>query len=267
MAPGTYILRGYTEYMRNYDEAFVFHKAIEINSLTGSATVTNDNDNSASTASEVPQFEVQFFPEGGDLVNNLNSRVAFKAVGATGEGIPVSGRVLDKDGQFIVAFKSYKFGLGFFSLSPQSGQSYQAEVAHNGVTKIFDLPVAANQGYTLQVQQKSTGNLSIGIETNLPEGLSGCILHGHIRGMPFLGITGPDGQQKYQYEIPTDSLPEGVAQITLFKGDGEPMCERLVFIQNPSQRVDLEITANKNTFGFARFHATQFATESRRKPY
>ena len=260
MAPGTYVLRGYTEYMRNYDDAFMFHKAIEINRLseTPLAATPATPENATTTSNQVPQFEIQFFPEGGDLVNSLTSRVAFKAVDETGKGIPVNGKILDKDGNFIVAFKSYKFGLGFFSLSPQTGQSYQAEVVYNGITKMFDLPAALNQGYTLQVQQKSNGNLSIGIESNAPEGVKDCILHGHIRGIPFLGLIGPADQNKYQYEIPTDSLLEGVAQITLFKSDGEPMCERLVFIQNPSQKVDLDIAKNKSAYGLRDFAELQF---------
>src|SRR3546814_11062372 len=40
--------------------------------------------------------DVQFFPEGGELVNGLASSVAFKATGPGGRGIPVSGVVLNR---------------------------------------------------------------------------------------------------------------------------------------------------------------------------
>src|SRR3546814_733698 len=46
--------------------------------------------------------DVQFFPEGGELVNGLASRVAFKATGPGGRGIPVSGVVLNRKNDTLV---------------------------------------------------------------------------------------------------------------------------------------------------------------------
>ncbi|HEY0898457.1 MAG TPA: TonB-dependent receptor, partial [Sphingobacteriaceae bacterium] len=40
---------------------------------------------------------VQFFPEGGDLVDGIRSRVAFKAVGADGLGVDIEGIITDED--------------------------------------------------------------------------------------------------------------------------------------------------------------------------
>lgn len=58
--------------------------------------------------------DLQFFPESGQLVHGLSSRVAVKAIGPDGKGIKVEGVVVDRQGKKITNFKSNALGMGVF---------------------------------------------------------------------------------------------------------------------------------------------------------
>src|SRR5215467_1103142 len=67
---GIFVIRGYTNWMKNFDPDFYFEKPICIvnPSKYKEADIRNDS----------VEYTVQFFPEGGNLVVGLQSKVAFE---------------------------------------------------------------------------------------------------------------------------------------------------------------------------------------------
>ncbi len=188
-------------------------------------------------------------PEGGDLVNGLSSQIGVKAVDNLGTGIQFEGKILDEQGTPVAVFKTYRFGLGAFSFTPQAGKKYQAEISFQGIHKKIPLPSAQEQGYTLQITQRPPNQLLINVRSNIPNGLKDVVILGHLRGEPIFTFSNTEGLDKLSLTIPTDSIPEGIAQFTLFSSKGEPLCERLVFVDNPRERALLSISTDKSTYG------------------
>lgn len=58
--------------------------------------------------------DLQFFPESGQLVHGMGSKVAFKAIGPEGKGIEVLGEIYDKQGEKVTEFESNELGMGVF---------------------------------------------------------------------------------------------------------------------------------------------------------
>jgi hypothetical protein len=52
------------------------------------------------------RFDLQFFPESGELVNGLSGKVGFKALDFNGKGKSVEGEVVTEKGEVISSFKS-----------------------------------------------------------------------------------------------------------------------------------------------------------------
>ncbi|MBC7744951.1 MAG: hypothetical protein H7096_07585 [Flavobacterium sp.] len=65
--PGKYILRAYTNWMRNSDEAYFYHRQINIGAFQPPALSNAQN--------EPINFKVSFFFEGVPLVNGLRSKL------------------------------------------------------------------------------------------------------------------------------------------------------------------------------------------------
>src|SRR5690606_39057912 len=116
------------------------------------------------------EASLQFFPEGGELVNSLRSVTGFKAVSADGRGIAVSGRVIDQNKTTVAEFKSDYAGMGRFLLNPQSGKNYTAVVKFaDGSEKEVPLPKALDEGYVLHVENSlpDTVKIRISVTKNL----------------------------------------------------------------------------------------------------
>jgi len=71
---GYYTLRAFTRYLENFDEESYFHKRIYVSGSNNSAPFRKD------TAGVVPEIEVTFLPESGNLVMNAINYVAFKCL-------------------------------------------------------------------------------------------------------------------------------------------------------------------------------------------
>ncbi|RYG07491.1 MAG: hypothetical protein EOO07_27330, partial [Chitinophagaceae bacterium] len=79
LLPGNYRIRAYTNYMRNYDESFFFQKRIVIGNVM-------DKTPMATKKEEKPTFDVQFFPEGGNMLVGVRGKIGVKAVSSDGYG-------------------------------------------------------------------------------------------------------------------------------------------------------------------------------------
>ena len=133
ISAGQYQLRAYTNWMRNFDDRFIFNKTIEIIDITQKEDVTPVANNNAATSnskttisnnitSGIKHHSIQLFPEGGSLIADVSSVVAFKATDSTGLPVAVKGRVLDAQKNEITLFKSAHDGMGKFMLTPKKGE-------------------------------------------------------------------------------------------------------------------------------------------------
>ena len=73
---------------------------------------------------------IQFLPEGGNLVENLENNLAFKATYFDGKPAPVKGAVFNNKNEQVAAIKTIHDGMGSFSLTPKSGETYTAKWKH-----------------------------------------------------------------------------------------------------------------------------------------
>ena len=146
-------------------------------------------------------------------------------------------------------FRSLHEGIGIFTLLPEKGQRYKASVVFNGQEKVFDLPKPLPSGYTLKVNARQEETLGLQLNSNTSKALSGALLLGHIRGQVFL-TKRFEGGNSQKMLIDRATIPSGILHFTVFDDADRPVCERLVFNRNPNQRIDLEIKANRESYGY-----------------
>jgi hypothetical protein len=195
-----------------------------------------------------PKVDVQFFPEGGHLVNGLVSKVAFKAVGPDGLGADVKGSVIDDQGNEVITFASTHLGMGTFFLSPQNGRTYKASITNaDGSKWMAELPEAVDNGYVMAIHSDSA-NVVVKISKKGYEGDTGGVsLVAQNQGEIFLQAKGAPGKTSFIAVIPKNKFPTGIVQFTLFSATGEPMIDRQVFVRNNDQ---LALAANTTQPGY-----------------
>ncbi|MBR5167571.1 MAG: hypothetical protein IKW86_05830 [Salinivirgaceae bacterium] len=241
---GEYFIEGYTQSSFTADSTQairprrirVVERVAQMDDI--SAKVVRDDSIQKSTA--MHRFDL--FPEGGSLIDGISTVVAFKAT--YGNGIPeeVSGKVLE-DGNQIAEIHCIHDGMGSFTVTPQLGKKYEVvlddgrsypfpEIERGGLS----LRVTCNNssGITLLISASDSVSHSFSIVSKL-NGLNCGSAQGIVRGRQVV-------------RLPIELFPfQGIAEITLQNAAGQPVAERLVYV-NPEQNLTVSATTNEERY-------------------
>ena len=255
LTPGNYTLRAYTGWMRNAGPNFFYSRQVTI--WPAAAAEAPDSKPAAvraraAAARQLAQAvatppDVQFFPEGGNLVAGLENTVAFKVTDFAAHGLDVEGKVFDAQNKPVAAFSSSHLGMGSFAFTPVAGQRYHAVLAPAAVPLTVALPQVQASGYALHIITLTNDFL---VAIRRQGGSSGPILLlGQVRGTAaYVGRGQITGTETFTARIPKSRFPAGIVHFTLFDGQGTPLAERLVFAQtDPGLHVTL--TPDRPSYG------------------
>ena len=230
---GTYTLRAYTNWMRNFDEDFFFKRQVELVSTITDAT---------GDAGKTGVAKLQFFPEGGELIANVPSQVAFET-----NSLEASGVILDGSGAEVARFEANKEGLGKFGLTPMEGAKYTARL--DGESKEFKLPEVKATGLALNVDNlRDKDFVWVTVKTAERAPLHEAFLVVHTRGVVSFGSKLEWKGAFARVKIPKANIKAGVVHLTLFNMDWMPVAERLIFQHQNDKAVQLRLTRNKDTY-------------------
>ncbi|ADB39219.1 TonB-dependent receptor plug [Spirosoma linguale DSM 74] len=244
LAAGSYQLRAYTSFMRNYPEAYFFTKT-----LTILRPDTGAEKNTGAQASNRP--DIQFLPEGGQLLMGLGGRVAFKAVNSSGMGVDVKGFVLDTRKDTVTGFSSSHLGMGFFILKPEPAQTYTAYVPlPDGTLAAYPLPAVQQEGVGMQVENLTNkDNVLVYVMHNKTgiDTTARITLVAQTRGQIYQTARIPFVKKLAMVRLPRAQFPEGITQLTVFDETNKPVCERLIFIHRAEQ-INVSLVADKPAY-------------------
>ena len=250
---GKYRIRAYTNYMRNFDAAYFFRKSIHISNLgpieVDSITVNSIGTTSTKKKSDSLDFkpDLQFFPEGGHMVNGILNSIGFKAVGIDGKGISVSGSISDQNGAKIVAFNTLKFGMGILEFTPNQSKNYSAQIKYQGINYSYNLPKALPTGVVMHVENHKDV-FEINLKSSLPEGIKGLVVIGKQGDDIVCRSEIQESGFKATVNIPKEYLDQGIVQFTVFDKNKNPQCERLVFVEKKEIEPKVTLVSAKNTY-------------------
>lgn len=243
VSTGNYRLRAYTNWMKNGGPDYFFEKNISIINVQKYTPEIN-----------VPQkkaYEIAFFPEGGNLVNGIRSKVGFKANDQFGRGIDFEGVLVNDKGDTVTVFHPLKFGIGNFSFTPVEGVQYRAIVKTlEGEQLQQELPAAFNNGYVMRLEH-TNGQIQVTVsKTGTTENLKGelfLLVHTRnvIKAARSSGLQNGTGTFVFNDTLPGD----GISHFTLFNEQKQPVCERLYF-KRPAQTLQVKAVTDQTDYSF-----------------
>ncbi|GAC1304051.1 MAG: Plug domain-containing protein [Mucilaginibacter sp.] len=236
---GNYRLRAYTNWMKNFSPEFYFEKIITlVNPLKSPEAAIKET---------AAAYNIQFFPEGGNLVSGIASKVGFKAVGRDGNGVNVEGAIVDQHNDTVARFRSLKFGMGSFSFTPASNNTYKAVVkASDNAPAVKDLPEVNSQGYVMHLIDDGGANLTIEVKSNVSTG-GNIYLFAHTGQTIAAAETGILNNGSTRFIVSKSVLGEGMSHFTFFNNAKQPVCERLYF-KRPVQQLFIEAGADQQQY-------------------
>ncbi len=238
---GKYDMVGYTQWMRNFSEHVYFHQILTIvNPFVPLDQKTED---------EKSSYDVQFFPEGGNLVNGLRSTVAFRVVNRKGIGINFDGEVLNTKNETVARLSPLKFGLGRFQFTPEAGKQYRMVFVDSlGQKVVTSIPAASENGYVLHLSDLND-SIKVDVESKFIESSKNLwfSLFVQSRQIRVYSRSQVPSNGKTSFWIDKKMLREGINHITLFDATNRPVCERL-FFKAPIHRLQLDLKSDRRIY-------------------
>ncbi len=237
---GNYLFRAYTNWMKNFDAEFYFEKNLTIvNSLSNEKIIAVVNE---------PSYDIQFFPEGGNLVEGIESKVGVRAVNENGIGANFSAIVVNQQNDTVANFQSLKFGIASFKFKPLPGNNYKAIMQlDNGSSVVRDLPKAFGRGYVAQLERLAGGKISVKVFAAGELNDRPVYMLIHTKQQLLASEIVPIRNNQGEFLIDETKLGDGISHVTIFDTDKNPVCERL-FFKRPLKKMMIEASADRQQF-------------------
>lgn len=212
--------------------------------------------------------DLQFFPESGNFIIGLPNKVAFKATNQLGKGVDVTGVIIDNNGNQISTLESTHLGMGSVYLNPSDGTSYQAIIKlKNGVEKKVSLPKAEKSGHILTASKQDSVNLGVRFYlTNDLINTGDLHILAQQNGSVYFSAKFSSAKNAAYINLPVKELPTGLITLTLFNSTNIPVAERLVFIDNKLDKIELNPLNLKGSYGKREEMNLNFSSSNNGKP-
>lgn len=236
LGSGKYKMRAYTNWMKNFSANFFFEKTLTIIN----SKVIYEGESSP----QRDKVEIAFFPEGGNLVNGTESKVAFQIL-QNGKGVPCNGFIINAKSDTLTHFSSLNFGLGNFVFTPVLGEKYNAIFLLNNGQKISqNLPNSFADGYVMQLSEVDNQQIRITVRANKADNI---YLFAHTRGITKSVQNAMIQNGIASFLIEKDKLGDGISHFTVFNDKHQAVCERLYF-KYPKQKFKLDLALDKPNY-------------------
>ncbi len=256
LSEGDYFLEGYTKhsFYKNDTTGITPTRKIRIvKNIARSEVTENPKDTT---------FRFETFPEGGNLVSGLSSKLAFKATDGKGNPVSVEGAIFEDD-KFLCEIKSVHDGMGAAFFTPLENKKYRIELK-NGTS--YPLPEIHSQGMALSLlgQDKKQLDFVLSQSEGLPR--RQFYLIGQMRGMTCCMAKGTL-RDSLRISIPLNNfLYQGIVEFTLFDSSMQPIAERLVYV-HPQKKLYITAEPAKTSFAIREKASIKIkATDEKGKP-
>jgi hypothetical protein len=224
---GVYYLEATTNYMRNFGDDNTFIQ--EINIL---------NNISVKQTSSKNKYDIQFFPEGGYLLENVENTIGIKSL-CNGKGIDYLGKIINTKNKEVATFKSQHLGMTKCNFIYEPNETYSAVVHINDTLIKVNLPAAQRTGILLNLDNTSPEYIKLSLKTNsnsIPEIKKNrykLLFHQKNNILDYLEI---QNLEALNLEIDKKNFYNGINTITLFK-DNQPIAERKFYVEKEVQPI------------------------------
>jgi hypothetical protein len=255
---GFFKVRAYTRYMLNWGTDAIFSRVLPI---FESPQKKGDYARQVMDAEDLKGYlpdktikedgiqkkvNVRFYPEGGNLVRGLQSRVAFDVCDKNGNALDAEGYLV-KDGNQTEQVRTLREGRGSFLYTPDDKTRLELTIKGGG-KRSFKLPFYITEGcvMTMDVSQNDAVRTVIACTDGMVGKTLGQVFlrDGRVVHKELLRMDG----RLQTLTLPKDSLPAGVNQVVLIDEDGVIQSDRLIFIYpaKSSEKINISFADNNS---------------------
>ena len=235
---GIYTFRAYTNWMKNFSANYFFKQQISI--------VNTLKNKQIATATLPNMYDIQFFAEGGYLVENCVTTLAFKCSNQLGQPIDGSGYIINNNKDTVHKISTLKYGMGSCTFTPVTNQKYTAEIKFKDTIVKIIIKDILPKGYTMHLVQIDSNYLQLHIQST-NQSIETLYLLAHTRGVISTIAEQTMVNGKAIFTVNKKTLGQGITHFTIFNGFKKPLCERLYFTQ-PNNDLHISMLGLQNNY-------------------
>lgn len=259
---GFYEVRAYTRYMTNWGNGGIFSRVFPVfnapkkegdyskmvmDNYSHSKRMPNLRNKEEEGSSVDGNVRVRFFPEGGDLIQGLNCRVAYVVTDKNGGSIDTGGALLDENKEIISATNTIRDGRGVFEVIPDAKPKYLRIADSKGRQHDFRLPEAKPEGMSMLMNTLLDDDISVMLSSS-PQMVGRLLGYTLIHNGVVIKADTLYADEYMSVVFDRNSMPAGVNQLTFFTSDGHIQSERLFFICPQAAKEDSVIITSATAF-------------------
>ena len=188
--------------------------------------------------SDLDPVTVKFYPEGGNLIPGVQSKIGFTAFNKWGIPVEIEGFVQNQEGKPVTPVKTFTKGLGLFSIENGSDQKYKLVLSGTfGHNQSFELPASKQNGLALYVLKTDAGFISTSL--NFADKQKHAVALAVTRGRNIYWAADMEIDKTGRIKIPTETIPQGMSLLSIFNAAGDWLAERIVYVD---KKQELKVT-------------------------
>lgn len=234
---GYYEVRAYTKWMLAFTDEGYFTRTFPIYKKPLSATDTTrqiaeyrmDDSMKQRPKDKLDVLNVNFYPEGGKLVQGVPSVVGFETLSRDSGWVNINGILVDSDGKQLTPVSTIHDGMGSFLYTPGLKPA-TVEFMFSGKKRTFKLPVADANGYNILVNNRDT-EFDVTISRGATTPNEPLALFVSSSGIPYNFVpVDLSTSTSRRFKILTADLPAGVTRLSLVNDKGMTVLDRFAFV-------------------------------------
>ena len=248
LTTGTYYVKAYTNWMKNFAEDNSYSTQIHIINETPIKPKKDIIDLS---------YDIQFLPESGYALIGMNNNLGVKVTDSNGKGVKIEKGIIIRDNEEISTFKTNHLGFGNAIVFYEEGKTYSSKIILKNGDELFQkLPNSKTNGVNFNVKTSLKNNvyLSFNKTISTPDSDFKLLIHkdGFSRSV---NIKFKDKQTR-DISIDKGNLFEGINIFTLFNSNNQPVAERLIYNHISSSSKSLKLSYRKKNDDSLQFNLT-----------
>ncbi len=241
LSTGKYLLRAYTNWMKNFSQSEFAFKTI---------SVFNPGQAPEDIYRKDPETDTLFFfPEDGKYVAGINTKVRVSACNALHDPLPVSGALINREGDTVCAVSTPGNGPGFFSFIPRIGEQYRFIYQDATGNKNTYLPGTIDSA-GIKLIAKTEHNpsfLDFSVVSSPARQTGACYLFVRKGGIYQL-LRSIEPAKDRNFTLKKKRLPEGISEIILADKNGDIRSVRRIY-NPPEDRILIGVRFDKKSYG------------------
>ncbi|MEI6141867.1 MAG: hypothetical protein WCP85_21530 [Mariniphaga sp.] len=192
------------------------------------------------------KVNINFFPEGGNLVPGIPQMVIYEATDQRGNPVSLKGEIIDDQGTSITTIATIQQGLGVFTIL-NDGKTHKLKITSEiGLNQVVQLPSPVPGSMSMTIKKNDGKSISILLGRSpgvtREKFMIAAISNGEITWASDFEL-----EQSGVLNVPLENFRTDIATVGVFSSTGSLLANRLIFA-GKGQILNVVLSANKPVY-------------------